>query len=99
MKSDVIKYEKILNESEKIYSELQILLEKLMNNMDDFESLKKYYGSEEFRKDVLKSNETDEYADIACGVLSEDAPYNLIGTSYTTSIEMLEIATKILKNY
>lgn len=99
MKRDVIKYEKILNESETIFEELLTVLDKLNNKLDDFNSLKDYYGSEEYRHDVSVSNSTDEYNDIACGVLTEDAVYDVIGTSYTASIEMLETATKILKKF
>ena len=97
MRSDVIKYEKILNESTKLFDELLVVLDKVQHNLKDFESLKAYYGSEEYRKDVLLSNQTDEYSDIACGVLTEDAVYDVIGTSFSASIEMLELATRILK--
>ena len=99
MKADVIKYEKILNESGKIFEELFCILDKIRKNEKDFEDLKKYYGSEEYRKDVSISDNTKKYNDIPCGVLTEDAVYDLIGTSYSASIEMLELATKILKNY
>lgn len=99
MKSDVIKYEKVLNNSEKIFEELRVVLDKLNSNLEDFNCLKEYYWSEEYRKDLSISNETNEYDDIFCGVLSEDAVFDLIGTSYSASIEMLETATKILKNY
>ena len=45
------------------------------------------------------SNNSDEYDDIDCGVLTEDLVYDLIGRSYDISIKMLEIATKTLKEH
>ncbi|WP_373724303.1 DUF4298 domain-containing protein, partial [Bacteroides heparinolyticus] len=34
---------------------------------------------------------------VKCGVLSEDAVYNMIGDNYDTAVRMLEVATGILK--
>lgn len=99
MKEQVIKYEKILNESENIIADLEVVLEKLEKNQNAYNELKEYYGSEEYDKDVKISNNTDEYKNIACGVLSEDSVYNLIAGTYEVSIKMLELATKLLKNH
>lgn len=99
MKKDVVKYEKILNETNDIYKQLQEILEKVEQNQEAFSELKEYYTSEEFRKDVDISNTSNEYDDIACGVLSEDAVYDLLATSYGSIIQMLETATEMFKNY
>lgn len=99
MKEHVIQFEKILNESTEILKELEVALDKLENNQKNFLALKEYYGSEEYFKDVEISNQTKEYDDILCGVLSEDAVYDLIGDSFYTYIRMLELATKLLKEH
>lgn len=99
MKKDVIKYEKILNETQDLYNHLQEILVKVDENQESFNELKEYYSSEEYRKDVDISNTSNDYDDIACGVLSEDGVYDLLATSYSSIIQMLETATEMLKNY
>ncbi len=99
MKKDVIRFERILNESSEILNELEIVLDRIEQNQNNYNELKKYYGSEEYFRDVEISNNSDEYDDIDCGVLTEDLVYDLIGRSYDISIKMLEVATKILKEH
>ena len=99
MKKDVIRFERILNESSEILNELEIVLDRIEQNQNNYNELKEYYGSEEYFRDVEISNNSDEYDDIDCGVLTEDLVYDLIGRSYDISIKMLEVATKILKEH
>lgn len=99
MKKDVIENEKRLNELTNLFEELNIILDKLETKTQDLNIIKDYYGSCEYKKDFDISNHTGEYSDIAHGVLSEDAVYDLIGDSHHTSIRMLEIATKMIKKY
>lgn len=99
MKKDVIRFERILNESSEILNELEIVLDRIEQNQNNYNELKEYYGSEEYFRDVEISNNSDEYDDIDCGVLTEDLVYDLIGRSYDISIKMLEIATKTLKEH
>ncbi|MBK0348472.1 DUF4298 domain-containing protein [Aerococcaceae bacterium zg-ZJ1578] len=98
MKADVIQFEKILNESQALYDQLEDLLEKIADNEAQMLALREYYYSEEYHRDVEISNQTDEYKGIAHGVLSEDAVYNLMIASYQNSIRMLEVATQTLKH-
>lgn len=98
MKSDVIKFEKILNESTQLFQELATILDKLEDNHANFSALLRYYGSEAYLKDVDLSDNTNMYDDMPCGVLSQDAVYNLIADARFEAIRMLEISTKILKN-
>lgn len=99
MKKDVIRFERTLNESSEILNELEIVLDRIEQNQNNYNELKEYYGSEEYFRDVEISNNSDEYDDIDCGVLTEDLVYDLIGRSYDISIKMLEVATKILKEH
>lgn len=95
MKEQVIKFEKILDESRAIIDELQVILDKLEKNQNNYQELKVYYGSEEYFKDVELS---DTY-NVKCGVLSQDSVYNLILDTYESNIRMLELATKMLKEH
>ncbi len=99
MKEHVIIFEKILNNSEQKLKALNKALDDFEANQADYLALKKYYLSEEYQKDMDISNNSDDYEGIPCGVLSEDAVYNLIGDSFQTYIRMLEIATRFLKQH
>lgn len=99
MKEDVIRYEKVLNETSEIVEKMNALLNQLEANSAEYNALKDYYGSEEYMRDVDLSNESDTYQDIPTGVLSEDGVYNLIAEQYALNIRMLEIATQQLKTH
>lgn len=99
MKKDVIRYEEILNRSADLKDEMQSLLENFEENLDEYNALKNYYGSQEYLNDLEVSNTTDEYDDINQGVLSEDAVFNLIGEMYHLNVDMLEVAAKYLRTH
>lgn len=99
MKEDVVRYEKILNETSEIVEKMNALLDQLEANSAEYNALKDYYGSEEYMHDVDLSNESDTYQDISTGVLFEDGVYNLIAEQYALNIRMLEIATQQLKTH
>lgn len=99
MKKDVIRYEEILNRSANLKDEMQNLLQKFEENLDEYNALKNYYGSQEYLNDLEVSNTTEEYDDINQGVLSEDAVFNLIGEMYHLNVDMLEIAAKYLRTH
>ncbi|MCI6272824.1 MAG: DUF4298 domain-containing protein [Erysipelotrichaceae bacterium] len=99
MEKRIIKFENILDETEKILNDLEKVLDRLKENQKNYNELKQYYGSEEYIKDVDLDNTTDLYKNIKRGVLSEDAVYNLIGKSYDMYIQMIEVATLLLKQH
>ena len=47
--------------------------------------------------DVELSNQPDFPEEVYCGVLSEDAVYDLLDEHYQMAVEMLDLATKMLK--
>ncbi|MBY4797730.1 DUF4298 domain-containing protein [Collinsella sp. AGMB00827] len=97
MKEDVICFERILDESNEVLDGVEAALDRLDANRENYQAFLEYYGSEAYMKDVEISDETDDYADIAHGVLSEDLPYDLVGRMFQTSIRMLELATTLIK--
>ena len=88
--------EKILNNSTKLLEELEEILNKLDEDSKNYNELVKYYYSkigqdkEDFEKDLLPDVE-------AAGVLTEDSIYDMMTTSSGLAIQMLELATKMLK--
>lgn len=99
MKDDVIKYEKIMNESREVFEELEKALKKVEDNQDKYKELTDYYASEEFMEDVDKFYNSEEYKNVANELLTEDGVFELIERTYDASIKMLEISTRILKGY
>lgn len=99
------KFEKI-NKMEKILDSHQELIDKLNTILDEFEAsqesyqeLREYYASEEYMEDVEKSNNGEIPEEIKCGVLSEDAVFDLIGDNFYAGIRLLELGTKVMKEH
>ena len=93
------KYEYILNNSNQIIKNLEKTINDLNNIQSDIKSLNDYYGSSEWYKDIDDDKLGLLPKDINKGILSEDAIYNLLIDNKEVAIEMLEVATNILKNY
>lgn len=89
--------ESILDKSTGAISELAAAIEKYSALIGNITELSKYYGSAEWFSDVGDSNNGKLPKDLKCGVLSEDAVYDLLTDNRTLAITMLEVATKILK--
>ena len=73
--------------------------------LDDFEAaqpaiakLSAYYGSEEWFGDRDADEAGKLPADLACGFLGEDVPYDLLVGYRDLAIRMLEVATRALKD-
>ncbi|MCD1148033.1 DUF4298 domain-containing protein [Peptoniphilus sp. KCTC 25270] len=91
--------ETILDNHSKAVEEMELALENFAQAQKAYQVLREYYGSEEFFQDVEDSNCGAIPSDVKCGVLSEDAVFDLIGDNHHLAIEMLELATEILKNH
>lgn len=93
------KMEKIYDKSEKILKELETVLDKFEKNRSDFQKLSKYYSSREWMEDFDDLNNNLLPKDLKCGILSEDAVYDLIGYNYNMAIRMLELGTNMVKGF
>lgn len=91
--------EEILDKHTEILKKVEEALDDLEKNQEAYEKLKEYYGSQKFLDDYEKSNEGELPKDLKCGVLSEDAVFDLIGENYQTAIRMLELGTKMVKDH
>lgn len=92
------KMEGILDKQMERINQLDEVLYEFEKSQAEYEELKEYYFSEEFIEDVESSNLGELPSDLKCGVLSEDAVYDLIGETYHLAVGMLELATKIIRN-
>ena len=92
------KYKYILNNSNQIIKNLEKTINDLNNIQSDIKSLNDYYGSSEWYQDIDDDKLGLLPKDINKGILSEDAIYNLLMNNKEIAIDMLEVATNILKN-
>ena len=96
-KERIDKMEKILNNSTKLLEELEEILNKLDEDSKNYNELVKYYYSKNWTKDK-EDFEKDLLPDVeAASVLTEDSIYDMMTTSSGLAIQMLELATKMLK--
>lgn len=91
--------EKILDEHSLKLSRLRYALDEFVNSEHQYEKLKDYYTSEEYLHDMESFDSGELPGDLKCGVLSQDAVFDLIGDNFNIAIEMLEIATDVIKNH
>lgn len=90
--------EKRLNDYHYALSRLEDALDQFEKKQDDLSELTEYYGSETWYED-RESNDEGKLPDtLARGVLTEDLIYNAIMDNHTVSIQLLEVATKIIKD-
>ncbi|MDO4665400.1 MAG: DUF4298 domain-containing protein [Actinomycetaceae bacterium] len=98
MKERVARYETILNASVEVTQNFHAALQEFARNLGEFEALKEYYGSSEYQDD-LQLYRDGGLEGVACGVLSEDAVYDLVGEHYELYMRMLEVATAGLRKW
>ena len=89
--------ESYLNDYAKTLEETKQAMEQLKEHQESYIQLRDYYSSQVYFDDLELSNQTDFPADLPCGVLSEDAVYDLLDEHFPMGVELLEIATKMIK--
>lgn len=98
IKIQVGHFEEILNRTTQLIEEMEELVDGLQSNEEDYQSLVAYYGSESYHHAKNLSDTTDILKDIQCGVLSEDAVFNLMIEYRELSIKLLQTATMMLQD-
>ena len=89
--------ESYLNDYAKTLEETKQAMEQLKEHQESYIQLRDYYSSQVYFDDLELSNQADFPADLHCGVLSEDAVYDLLDEHFQMGVELLEIATKMIK--
>lgn len=89
--------ESYLNDYAKTLEETKQAMEQLKEHQESYIQLRDYYSSQVYFDDLELSNQADFPADLPCGVLSEDAVYDLLDEHFQMGVELLEIATKMIK--
>ena len=89
--------ENYLNDYAKTLEETKQAMEQLKEHQESYIQLRDYYSSQVYFDDLELSNQADFPNDLPCGVLSEDAVYDLLDEHFQMGVELLEIATKMIK--
>jgi antirestriction protein len=94
----ISKMETILDDHQALIDQLEALLKAFSEHQKEYRQLADYYSSQQFLTDFDEANSPDFPKDIKCGVLSEDAVFNLLTENHQIALQMLEIALNILKD-
>ena len=86
-----------LNDYAKTLEETKQAIDRLKEHQKSYIQLRDYYSSQDYFDDLDLSNQADFPDDLPCGVLSEDAVYDLLDEHFQMGVELLEIATKMIK--
>lgn len=90
--------ELLLTELDKKMSEAEAYFIQWKEVQNQFKTLVEYYHSPQWIADYEASNNGEFPKEISCGVLSEDAIYDLISRRYQWAISNLKVITNILDN-
>ena len=91
------KMEGHLNKYAQVLADAQKALVELERCQSDYIQLRDYYTGQKFFDDLEYSNSPEFPENIACGVLSEDAVYDLMGDHFETAINLLDLSSAMLK--
>ncbi|MDQ0508693.1 Uncharacterised protein [Aedoeadaptatus ivorii] len=90
--------EAILNAQIEDIKNIENALSRFLERADEYEKLRRYYGSNEMDADLSYEAEGG-LEGIPRGVLSEDAVYNMMGARYALGLQMLAGAQKIFEQF
>lgn len=91
------KMEEHLNKYAQVLADAQKAIDQLERCQSDYIQLRDYYTGQNFFDDLEYSNSPEFPENIACGVLSEDAVYDLMGDHFETAINLLDLSSAMLK--
>ena len=86
-----------MSASREAVDQLQEAVASLVDAMDDLQALSAYYGSQNWYKDREAYERGRLPRDLACGVLGEDEPYDLLVDAREVALGTLEAATALLR--
>ncbi|ERF57045.1 DUF4298 domain-containing protein [Cutibacterium granulosum] len=89
--------EQRLNRTRDLVDRLDALLDEFERNEPARRELSSYYSSQEWFDDMAAQEAGQIPTDVPCGVLSEDAAFDLFGDHLRTAIRMLELGTAMVK--
>ncbi len=95
----VEKMEKLMNDYNQLATEFSDALKKFKEAQGEWQELSDYYLGDQWIDDKEAQEGGALPKDLRCGVLSEDELYNVLTKNHFIAVEMLELATKMIRNY
>ena len=89
--------EKLLNESQKVLENYDEALAEFKSVQEKIEKLEAYYTSKRWMKDFEDYEAGKIPKELPCGVLSEDAVYDLLTENRELILEMLDLAKERIR--
>ncbi len=93
---NIREHEVILDRSNDLLGQLEIVADNWEELLIDFLKLKEYYQSEQWIEDYESSNK-GEFPPIKCGVLSQDEVYNALSRWRELSIKLMKLAIESIE--
>ncbi len=88
--------ERFLDEQNELLAVVKEQLDKLELYEEHYRLLEAYYGSDSYMEDVEDSNSGLLPENLKCGVLSEDAVFDMFRERHEMALRMLDIARAML---
>lgn len=92
---DLKRFEAIYEEQVALVQRLKALCREVEDKKGDYEALVKYYDDGQWLSDFETAKQTGK--DESLAILSEDAIFHLISEYFNVSIDLLELATSLIK--
>ena len=89
--------ERALGEVQAATDQMSDAVAALVDATDSIRALGAYYGSQDWYKDREADERGKLPADLQCGVLGEDEPYEALVDAREMALGMLEVATGLLR--
>ncbi len=97
-KQNIQHFEAILNQGNEILDAMDALIEQWDSYQSQFKALMDYYSSPQWAQDYEDSND-GAFKDIACGVLSQDAVYDLYARQKAANLYLMRTALKYIEEF
>lgn len=94
---DIKRQETFLNKGTELVNRMEALLQEWKEYQPEFRKLMDYYQSPQWMEDFRDSNE-GMFEDFPCGVLSQDAVYDLYSEQRTLNFEMIRVGLSYLED-
>lgn len=91
------KHEAALDRVQQLMERMNAVMTEWEQCLPEFEGLMAYYGSEQWHEDVRASDE-GALESVKCGVLSQDAVYNLYAEQRALHFKMMRLALDYLES-
>ncbi len=93
---NITEMENILNKMNDLMSRLETLHQEWKDAQPNFEKLLNYYEGEQWHADYEAYEEGLFPQDFPCGVLSEDAVFDLVSSQHSTALDAIKLSADIL---